>query len=60
MDLISSVYLKDVSISSNSVNPPTQSTVAAEGLRSKQRARRYVWDKKVTTVDGVIIYLKSL
>ncbi len=51
-------YLNEERISSSKVNPPTQSTVAAEGLRSRQSARRYVWERKVTTVEGVITYLE--
>jgi hypothetical protein len=52
--------LNEERISSSKVNPPIQSTVAAEGLRSRQSARRYVWERKVTTVEGVITYLELM
>lgn len=44
-------------MSSSMVKPSIQSTVAAEGLRSRQRASRYVWERNVTTVERVITYL---
>lgn len=50
-------YLNEVRISSKSTVPSTESTAAAEGLRSRHNTKRYVCEKKVTTVEGVILYL---
>ena len=54
---ITMTYLNEVIISSNRTVPSTESTAAAEGLRSRHKTKRYVCERKVTTVDGVILYL---